>query len=132
MSTVIERWHEIARTGDAAALDRLLDDAVVFESPIVFTPQAGKAVTAVYLRAALSVLKNDTFRYVNEWNGSSSAVLEFVAEIDGVTINGVDIIAWNEADRIVHFKVMVRPLKALDVLGPKMAAAIAAAREQAS
>jgi len=96
----------------------------VFESPIVFKPQPGKALTAGYLRAALAVLKNEAFHYVNEWLGDASAVLEFVAEIDGITINGVDIITWNEANRIVHFKVMVRPLKAITILGQKMADAL--------
>jgi len=131
MAAAIDNWHEIVRTRDAAALDRLLDDNVVFESPVVFTPQAGKALTAGYLRAALSVLGGGQFRYVGEWLGPTSGVLEFVAEIDGVTINGVDIITWNESGRITHFKVMVRPLKALTTVQQKMAALLAAGPPQA-
>jgi hypothetical protein len=43
-------------------------------------------------------------------------VLEFATEIDGITINGVDIIKFTDDGRIIHFKVMVRPLKAMNLL----------------
>lgn len=85
---------------DPSLLDALLDDDVVFESPVVHTPQAGKAVTTGYLRAAAAVLGNATFRYLNEWRADRSAVLEFACEIDGIVINGIDIITWNAAGRI--------------------------------
>jgi hypothetical protein len=127
MATPLELWHDVVRTRDGAALDRLLDDDVIFESPVVHTPQAGKLRTATYLRAALALLNHDGFRYLNEWTGPSSAVLEFATEIDGITINGVDIISWNEAGRITHFKVMVRPLKAINILHQRMGELLAAA-----
>jgi hypothetical protein len=95
---------------------------VVFQSPAVHTPQVGKAVTKRYLHAALNVLNNGNFRYVGEWHGDSSAVLEFETVIDGIQVNGVDIIHWDASDRIVRFKVMVRPVKALQTLMPLMAA----------
>ena len=122
----IEKWHELAKARDARGLDMLLDDSVVFESPVVHTPQAGKAITTKYLTSALVVLNNEHFRYVGEWFGPTSGVLEFATEIDGVKINGVDIITWNADDRITHFKVMVRPLKAVNMLHQMMAAQLAA------
>ena len=122
----IEKWHELAKARDARGLDTLLDDSVVFESPVVHTPQAGKAITTKYLTSALVVLNNEHFRYVGEWFGPTSGVLEFATEIDGVKINGVDIITWNADDRITHFKVMVRPLKAVNMLHQMMAAQLAA------
>jgi len=88
----------------------------------VHTPQAGKAITARYLAAALAVLGNPTFRYVREVAGERDAVLEFEVEIDGLSVNGVDLIRWNEAGRIVDFKVMLRPLKAVNLIHQKMAA----------
>ena len=106
---------------DSAELDDLLDDVVVFHSPVVHTPQVGKAVTAMYLRAAMLVLGNDGFRYLNEWRGDRSAVLEFETTIDGILVNGVDMIDWNEDGRITRFKVMVRPLKAVNLLHQMMA-----------
>src|ERR1700722_13084498 len=109
MGTPLNACHEIVRTRNGAALESLLDDDVVFESPVVHTPQRGKAITTSYLRAALALLNNEKFRYLNEWLGPSSAVLEFATEVDGITLNGVDIITWNEAGKIAHFKVMVRP-----------------------
>jgi hypothetical protein len=118
----VAQWHAIARSRDEAALDTLLADDVVFHSPVVFKPQVGKALTKAYLAAALEVLGNETFRYVGEWIGADSAVLEFVTIVDGVEINGVDLIAWDLAGRITRFKVMVRPLKAINLLHQKMAA----------
>ena len=112
----IERWHAIVKSRDALGLGELLADDAVFESPVVHTPQVGKAITEKYLNAAMHVLNNDTFRYLNEWYGERSAVLEFQCSCDGVLINGVDIIEWNEAGRISRFKVMVRPLKAINTL----------------
>jgi hypothetical protein len=118
----VAQWHAIVRTRDETALDALLADDVVFQSPVVFRPQIGKTLTKAYLAAALEVLGNETFRYVGEWIGADSAVLEFVTIVDGVEINGVDLIAWNEAGRITGFKVMARPLKAINLLHQKMAA----------
>jgi ketosteroid isomerase-like protein len=112
--TVLERWHEIVRSHDASLLQALLADDAVFESPLVHTPQVGKAITTKYLTAAMHVLNNDTFKYLNEWHRPNSAVLEFQSTCDGVVINGVDMIAWNDAGHITHFKVMVRPLKAIN------------------
>jgi len=123
----IARWHEAARRRDVAALDALLADDVVFLSPVVRTPQPGKALIKAYLGAALEALFNETFRYVGEWIGPNSAVLEFVAVIDGIEINGADFIAWNGADQIVSFKVMIRPLKAIELVRQRMAAQLARA-----
>ena len=117
----ISRWRAIAASRDVAGLAELLADDVVFQSPVVHTPQRGKAITAKYLSAAIAVLNNDAFRFIGEWRGESSAVLEFAATIDGVEINGVDIIAWGPDGRIVGFKVMVRPLKAVNLLHKLMA-----------
>jgi hypothetical protein len=115
-------WHRILETQNPAGLDELLADDVVFHSPIVHTPQAGKAITALYLSAAFRVFNNETFHYVREIKGQSDAVLEFVTVIDGITVNGVDMIRWNPAGQIVDFKVMVRPLKAINLIHAQMAA----------
>jgi hypothetical protein len=114
--TVIDRWHELVKSKDLKALEAILADEAVFESPVVHTPQVGKALTLMYLTGALHTLNNETFRYLNEWHGDRSAVLEFACEIDGITVNGVDLITWNEAGKITHFKVMIRPLKAINLL----------------
>jgi len=90
----------------------------------VHTPQVGKAITAKYLTAAFRVLGGDQFRYVGEWHGEQSAVLEFETSIGDVQVNGVDMIWWNASDQIVRFKVMVRPVKALQSLMPLMAQAL--------
>ena len=119
-SPVIERWHQIVGSKDATALNALLADDAVFESPVVHTPQHGKAITFKYLYAALHVLNNDSFTYLNEWQSERSAVLEFQSTVEGIAINGVDIIHWNEAGLITHFKVMVRPLKAVNKLHEMM------------
>ena len=119
----IAGWHRVVETNDLEALDVLVADEAVFLSPAVFTPQEGKTKTVAYLRAALTVFGGDTgFRYVGEWYGPNSAVLEFVADLDGIHVNGVDLIEWDDQDRIVRFKVMIRPVKGLQALIPRMAA----------
>lgn len=118
----IEAWHDYVRARDPALLDALIADEAVFESPAVHKPQQGKAITIAYLSAALKVLGTGDFRYLNEWRGERSAVLEFATVLDGFEVNGVDIIHWNEAERIVHFKVMVRPIRALEKVIAAMAA----------
>lgn len=122
----IQKWHELAEARDPRGLDALLADEVVFESPVVHTPQVGKSITTKYLESALVVLNNEHFHYVGEWFGPTSGVLEFATEVNGIKINGVDIITWNADNRITHFKVMVRPLKAVNMLHQMMAGQLAA------
>jgi hypothetical protein len=119
-SPVIERWHQIVKSKDAAMLKAILADDTVFESPVVHTPQSGKSITFKYLHAALHVLNNDSFTYLNEWQAERSAVLEFQSTVEGIVVNGVDIISWNDAGLITGFKVMVRPLKAVNKLHEMM------------
>jgi hypothetical protein len=121
-------WHDIVRRVDFPGLRGLLADDCVFHSPVVHTPQRGRDLTAGYLAAAMQVLGNGTFRYVREVTGLRDAALEFEAELDGVHINGVDLIHWDDVGRITDFKVMVRPLKAVNLLQQKMAAALAELR----
>jgi len=116
----LTKWHSIVQTRDLKALDLLLADDVVFFSPIVHTPQVGKAITLKYLTAAFYVFFNESFSYVREVNGPHDAVLEFNAEIDGISVNGIDMIKWNDAGKIIEFKVMVRPLQAINLIHKKM------------
>lgn len=116
----IQRWHVIALERWADDLAGILAEDCVFESPVVHTPQKGRTIVEAYLRGALHVLNTEHFRYGEEWYSEQSAVLEFFSVVDGITINGVDIISWNDAGLITHFKVMVRPLKAINTLHAKM------------
>jgi hypothetical protein len=115
-------WHRIVWNRDPAGLDALLDPDVVFFSPVVHAPQSGKALATMYLGAALHVFGNPTFRYVREIVGPGDAMLEFETELDGIVVNGVDILRWNDAGRVVEFKVMLRPLKAINLIHEKMGA----------
>jgi len=124
LPAAVRKWLEVAKTSDRLALEALLAPDVVFESPVVHTPQRGKGIAATYLSAAILILGGADFRYVAEWVGPKSAVLEFVTIIDGIEINGVDIIGWSADEQIDRFKVMVRPLKAIQILRQKMAAAL--------
>ncbi len=124
----IETWHGLVRAHDPAGLERLLADDAVFVSPVVHTAQRGKALAKAYLTAAFSVFFNPSFRYVREILGPSDAMLEFETEIDGILVNGVDIIKWDDSGKIVEFKVMVRPLKAINLIHERMAAMLASAQ----
>ena len=118
---VIQRWIDIIDNGRTDGLEALLAENAVFYSPAVFTPQEGRATTLAYLTAAVKVLGGSNFRYVGQWFADRSAVLEFVADLDGIHVNGVDVIQWNDDDEIVEFKVMLRPLKALQAVMSAMA-----------
>ncbi|MDZ4137853.1 MAG: nuclear transport factor 2 family protein [Erythrobacter sp.] len=125
----LARWHAYIDSGsDPDALSALLADDAVFHSPVVHTPQVGKPVVMAYLVAASHVLGNASFRYVRELVDGDEMMLEFVTELNGITINGVDIIRWNADGRISDFKVMVRPLKAINAVWEMMAAQLAAAK----
>lgn len=123
----IKAWHRLVETRDVRGLDGLLAEEAVFHSPVVHTPQVGKAITQKYLAAAFQVFFNETFRYVREWQGDRDAVLEFVVELDGIKVNGVDMIKWDEEGRVTEFKVMLRPLKAVNLIHQKMASMLQAA-----
>lgn len=118
--TVIEKWHQLLATRKTSMLNDLLADDVVFYSPVVHSPQKGKALTSMYLGAAFHVFFNDSFHYVREVIGEQHAVLEFKTTISGIEVNGVDMISWNEEGEIIEFKVMVRPLKAINLIHQMM------------
>ena len=120
ITNTIEAWHKLIATRDAAGLDDILAENVVFHSPVVHTPQAGKPITKLYLTAALHVLNNETFKYLREVVAGNNAVLEFQTVIDGISINGVDMITWGSDGRITDFKVMIRPLKAINLVHKMM------------
>jgi hypothetical protein len=115
-------WHELVRNQDAAGLNALLAEDVVFHSPVVHTPQRGRRLARWYLAAAFGVFAVPSFRYARQIIGSSEAMLEFEAQIEGIYINGVDIIKWDASGQIVDFKVMLRPLKAINLIHQRMAA----------
>ncbi len=119
----LNKWHEMLQQGDPDGLEALLADEVVFHSPVVFTPQKGKKITAKYLTGAFYVLvTSGHFKYINKTYSDHCAVLEFETNIDGVSINGVDIIHFNSAGLIKEFKVLVRPLQGMQKIHEKMGA----------
>jgi len=117
----VAAWHAIAATRDPVGLADLLADDVVFRSPAVHTPQEGKELTTAYLSAAVVVL-GPTLVYQRQWYGDTNAVLEFEAELDGLTVHGIDMMEWNAEGKLVEFTVMVRPFKGLEKLIELMAA----------
>jgi len=122
MEKALEKRHLFTTSKDPKYLDELLADDVVFYSPIVHAPQKGKWITTGYLMSAMMILGADKskFTYVKEVMNTKDAILEFTAEIDGISINGVDMISVNEAGKLNVFKVMIRPLKAVNLIHEKM------------
>jgi hypothetical protein len=129
----IEKWHDIMKGDSSEApnkLDDLLHDDVVFYSPVVYTPQRGKEITKLYLSAASGVFstekkgneekKESKFKYIKEVVQGNHACLEFETEMNGVYVNGIDLITWDENDKIIEFKVLVRPLQAVNTLHQQM------------
>ena len=122
---VIERWIDVIENDRVSELEGLLAEDAVFYSPAVFTPQEGRDKAVTYLSAAAKMFGGTDFHYIEQWYGDRSAVLEFAATIDGMYVNGIDMIHWNDDEKIVAVKVMVRPLKGLQALMPKMAELLA-------
>ena len=128
----LTNWHKIVKDRNVKALESLLAEEVVFLSPIVHTPQCGKAITIRYLSAAFHVFFNESFSYTRELTGPRDAFLEFQVEIDGINVNGIDMIKWDDAGRIIEFKVMIRPLKAINLIHQKMGALLQATQKKSS
>tara|TARA_B110000503_G_scaffold54810_1_gene88016 strand:+ start:1533 stop:1925 length:393 start_codon:yes stop_codon:yes gene_type:complete len=114
----LERWHDIMHSGDPQGMYDLLHEDCIFWSPVVHTPQQGRDISYAYLTSAQQVFSNE-FRYVREVVDGANAILEFECMMDGIKINGVDMIRC-EGDQIIDFKVMVRPLKAVHKVHEKM------------
>ncbi len=123
--SVLRSWHAVVESRDPALLGSLLADDVVFWSPAVFAPQEGKELTLRYLSGALAVL-GPTLRYVSQWQDQASAVLEFEADLEGVYVQGVDVLRWNDQGKLVSFTVMVRPMRGLQRLTELMGRQLAA------
>src|ERR1700729_4470289 len=117
----MKTWHRLGEENEGEGRAALLADDGVFHSPVGHTPQVGKPITKKYLAAAFHVFFNESFRYVRELQGDRDAVLEFEVKLDGIAVNGVDMIKWNDAGKITEFKVMLRPLKAVNLIHQKMA-----------
>ena len=127
----IKKWHELVETGNKDIYDEILAEDVVFYSPVVHTPQKGKEITKIYLSAAGNVFGDSkkesspkesfsNFKYTKEIIGENNACLEFENIIDGIHINGVDLITWNKDKLITEFRVLVRPLQAVNMLHKMM------------
>ena len=129
----VEKWYEVIKSDNPDKYDEILAEDCVFYSPVVYTPQKGRELTKMYLMAAGGVFGGEDspkeildetspskFRYIKEIIGENSAVLEFESEIDGIYVNGIDLISWNEENKITEFKVIVRPLQAVNELHQQM------------
>ncbi|PZN95379.1 MAG: hypothetical protein DCF31_06560 [Alphaproteobacteria bacterium] len=123
----LERWHSYIKAPDHKVLWDMLHPDAVFESPVVHTPQRGRDIVHKYLASADKVLGGAGFAYVGEWEAPNSVVLEFTNVINGIAVDGIDMITWNDAGQITHFKVMVRPLKAVNMLHQMMGEMLAKA-----
>lgn len=128
----LQVWMDwIENDHSAEGLSAQLADEVVFYSPVVHTPQEGKTLTMAYLLAAGNTIGNESFRYAQVFDCGDRAVLEFETEMDGILVNGIDMIEWNSDRKIVKFKVMIRPLKAVQMVHAQMARMLQAMKETA-
>ncbi|MFL2775886.1 MAG: nuclear transport factor 2 family protein [Gammaproteobacteria bacterium] len=112
----IKEWHEIVKSGNTENLSSIIDSDCIFYSPVVFTPQKGKELTIKYLSAAALVFGDDSFKYIKEVINEKNACLEFELKLNGIEINGVDLISWNDKNKISEFKVLIRPLKGVQLI----------------
>ena len=123
-SNYINKWHEVILEGKMELLDNLLNDNAIFYSPVVFKPLEGKEITKMYLSAAGLSFNMDSFKYTRELNDGNHSVLEFETTIDDISVNGIDMIEWDDDGKILSFKVMIRPFKAVEIVRAKMVEAL--------
>ncbi|MDA9109384.1 nuclear transport factor 2 family protein [Woeseiaceae bacterium] len=123
-SNPIKKWHQVVQEKNFELLESILDDSVVFYSPVVFTPQKGKKITLMYLSSVAMVFNVDSFSYTHEVIDGNMASLEFELELEGIHINGLDLITWNKDQKITEFKVFIRPLQGLNALHKMMGKAL--------
>ena len=121
---LIHRWHEVIESDDLKMLDKIIADDAVFSSPVVFKPMEVKEITMMYLHAAGQSFNMEKFKYTKEIHDDMNSVLEFETYIDDISVNGVDMIEWNEDGKISNFKVMIRPFKAVQKVQEKMIEAL--------
>ena len=121
---LIHKWHEVVNSDDLNALDNLIAEGAIFSSPVVFTPMEGKEITMMYLHAAGQSFNMEKFKYTKEIHDGMNSVLEFETYIDEISVNGVDMIEWNQEGKISNFKVMIRPFKAVQKVQEKMVEAL--------
>jgi len=121
---LIHKWHDVIESDNLDLLDSILADDAVFSSPVVFTPMEGKEITMMYLHAAGQSFNMEKFKYTKEIHDGMNSVLEFETFIDDISVNGVDMIEWNEDGKISNFKVMIRPFKAVQKVQEKMVEAL--------
>ena len=121
---LIHKWHEVVNSDDLNALDNLIAEGAIFSSPVVFTPMEGKEITMMYLHAAGQSFNMEKFKYTKEIHDDMNSVLEFETYIDDISVNGVDMIEWNEEGKISNFKVMIRPFKSVQKVQEKMVEAL--------
>ena len=126
----LEKWHQGLKSQDQNFLDKILDDECIFTSPIVFKPIEGKEMSKLYLMGAGQTFDMDRFKYVRELVDGLDCVLEFETFIGDISVNGVDIIRWNENGKIIDFKVMIRPLQAIQALQEKMSESLDALQKR--
>ena len=119
-SEYIHIWHDALINSNIENLESILDENVTFFSPVVFTPLKGKNITKMYLYAAGKSFNMDKFKYIRELNDGNNSILEFETEIDGISVNGVDMIEWTPEGKIINFKVMIRPYKGVEIVKQKM------------
>ncbi|MCS5635065.1 MAG: nuclear transport factor 2 family protein [Myxococcota bacterium] len=134
----IEKWHKYLKGQLPEGLDSLLAEDVIFYSPVVYTPQKGREITKLYLAAAASSFGGDendgdgsrdltpsdpdAFRYTKEILAGNQAVLEFESRVGGKYVNGVDILECNDEGKLIEFRVMIRPLQAVNMMHEQMGA----------
>ncbi len=121
---LIHKWHKVIESDDLKMLDEIIADNAVFSSPVVFKPMEGKEITMMYLHAAGQSFNMEKFKYTKEIHDDMNSVLEFETYIDDISVNGVDMIEWNEDGKICNFKVMIRPFKAVQKVQEKMIEAL--------
>jgi SnoaL-like domain len=117
-------FRAVVENGRVDQATELFREDAIFRSPILFKPYQGRERVLKVLQAAERVLgSGGSFRYVHQLEDRQDrvAVLEFVTEVDGKHVEGIDKLTFDEEGRITELKVMLRPASGLQAVGARMA-----------
>jgi len=120
MTDLTQRWRDLFAMENMPPVRDMLAEDIQMHSPAMHQVQRGPDLIADYITAAHEIFTRWDLDYVRAFQNGNEICMEFEGEIEGVTLNGVDIIRWNADDKIDDFKIMIRPASGLKKLGEVM------------
>ena len=129
-----DRFRAAIDDRDLTALGDLLTEEVRLYSPVKFRPFEGRPMVLGLFGVLMRTFED--FRYVGDFAGTAetgaggaegpSTILLFRATVNGKEVQGIDLLHFDDDERIKEITVMVRPQSAVQALGEAVLAGLVA------